>query len=64
MSGSRTVEIMGDAAHVILTSNSRSTNGQFFIDDEVLISTGIKDFEKYKVDPNLPDGQLFPDFMI
>src|SRR6516165_9163803 len=34
--GSRKPEIMGDAAHVILTSPSRERTGGYFIDDEVL----------------------------
>lgn len=46
---------MSDAAYVILTSDSKKTNGNFFIDDEVLASTGVYDFDKYKVDPKLKD---------
>jgi citronellol/citronellal dehydrogenase len=37
----RNPAIIGDAAHVILTSNARKTTGQFFLDDEVL---DLKDF--------------------
>jgi len=47
MQTSRTVEIMADAAYIILTSESVSTNGQFFIDDEVLASNNIVDLKKY-----------------
>lgn len=61
--GSRTPEIMGDAAYVILTSDSKKTNGQFFMDDEVLASVGVVDLEKYKVTPGLPDHKLITDFM-
>ena len=43
---SRTPEIMGDAAHAILKSDSRTCSGNFFIDDEVLVSVGVKDFSK------------------
>lgn len=64
MAGSRVVEIMSDAAHVILTSDAKKTNGQFFIDDEVLAATGVTDFAKYKVDPKMPESQLVPDFMM
>ena len=53
MSGSRTPEIMADAAHVILTSNSEKTTDQFFIDDHVLVSTGVTDFSKYRANPNI-----------
>lgn len=55
MAGSRTLEIMSDAAHVILTSKSRLTNDNFFMDDEVLISNGatITDLKKYLPNKNV-----------
>jgi citronellol/citronellal dehydrogenase len=43
INGSRTPEIMGDSAHVILTSDSRKTTDQFFLDDEVLAAVGVTD---------------------
>lgn len=46
---SRNDQIMADSAYIILTSNSKSTTGNFFIDDEVLVSTGVTDFSKYKM---------------
>lgn len=46
---SRTPQIMSDAAYHILTSDSKSTNDKFFIDDEVLASVGVMDLQKYKV---------------
>jgi citronellol/citronellal dehydrogenase len=62
---SRTVDIMSDAAHLILTAPSREVTGQFFIDDEVLRDRGgVTDFDQYKVDPSVPDDQLFPDFFV
>lgn len=63
INGSRTPEIMGDSAHVILTSDSKLTTDQFFIDDEVLAAVGVVDLEKYKVNPNVKDHQLMTDFM-
>ena len=39
----RTPEIVADAAWHILTRDSRSTTGNFFIDDELLASAGITD---------------------
>ena len=60
--GSRTPDIMGDAAYIILTSDSRKTNGNFFLDDEVLVSTGVHDLEKYKVDKRVKDCDLVADF--
>ena len=47
----RTTDLMADAAHVIVSSKSDSTNGNFFIDDEVMASMGLKDFSKYKMNP-------------
>jgi citronellol/citronellal dehydrogenase len=46
--GSRTPEIMADAAHVVLTRPSREGSGQFLIDEEVLRAAGTTDFEKYE----------------
>ncbi|HEX2224919.1 MAG TPA: NAD(P)-dependent oxidoreductase [Thermoanaerobaculia bacterium] len=57
----RTPEIMADAAHAILTRDSRSTTGKFFIDEEVLAQEGVTDFEKYAVEPGKP---LLPDLFL
>ncbi len=58
----RTVEIMADAAHAILTKDSRSTTGNFFIDDEVLQAEGVTNFDKYLVTPGVePLPDLFLD---
>ena len=43
INASRTVDIMADSAYIILTSNSKKTNDQFFMDDEVLAGVGITD---------------------
>ena len=61
MRGSRTPEIMADAAHVILSSPSRERTGNFYIDDLVLRDAGVTDFEKYRVDPS---RDLFLDFFL
>jgi citronellol/citronellal dehydrogenase len=58
---SRTPEIMGDAAHLILTQDSRTFTGHFCIDDTLLYEHGVKDFEKYRVDPSV---ELAPDFFV
>ena len=34
---------MSDAAHIILTRDSRESTGNFYVDDEVLASEGITD---------------------
>jgi len=57
----RSPEIMGDAAHAVLVRDARGTNGQFFIDDEVLAETGVTDFSGYAMDPSLP---LLPDLFL
>ena len=57
----RTAEIMADAAHFILTQESRSCTGQFFIDEDVLKKNGVSDFTKYAVTPG---AELLPDFFL
>jgi citronellol/citronellal dehydrogenase len=59
----RTVDIMSDAAHVILSRPAQKVTGQFFIDDEVLLATGKTkaDLEKYACKPGHP---LMPDFFL
>jgi citronellol/citronellal dehydrogenase len=47
----RTVDIMADAAYVILTKPARDFTGNFLIDDVVLYEAGERDFDKYRVDP-------------
>lgn len=59
--GCRTAAIMSDAAHVILTRPSRECTGNFFIDDDVLRSAGVTDFDKYAISIGAP---LVPDFFI
>jgi citronellol/citronellal dehydrogenase len=48
---SRTPEIMADAAHLILTKDSRAFTGNFVVDDTFLAEHGVTDFDKYRVDP-------------
>ena len=57
----RTPEILADAAHRILTRNSRECSGNFFIDEEVLTAAGISDFERYAV---APGTALIPDLFL
>ena len=45
----RTPEIMADAAHIVLTRDSRSQTGRFLLDEEVLREAGVTDFERYAV---------------
>ncbi|HEU4613229.1 MAG TPA: NAD(P)-dependent oxidoreductase [Kofleriaceae bacterium] len=61
MRASRKPEIMADAAHVIFNRPARECTGNFFIDDEVLISSGKTDLSEYAVDPT---QKLMPDFFV
>jgi citronellol/citronellal dehydrogenase len=58
----RKPDIMADAAHVILTSNSRQRTGNFFIDDEVLEHAGVKNIDQYAVTPG--NKEFLPDFFV
>jgi citronellol/citronellal dehydrogenase len=48
----RQPSIMADAAHAILTRDSRSCTGNFFIDENVLAEEGVTDLTPYAVDPS------------
>ena len=61
---SRTVEIMADAAYVMLTRNSHVFTGNFCVDQDVLQAEGISDFSKYRFNPDLAEEELVPDFFI
>ena len=54
MQCSRKPEIMADAAHAILSRNSRDCSGNFFVDDDVLLSIGITCLDEYSVVPGTP----------
>lgn len=58
---SRKPEIVADAAGEIFQRNSRECTGNFFIDEDVLKSIGIDDFEQYAVTPNT---RLFNDLFM
>ncbi len=57
----RTPDIVADAAWRILTRDSRSTTGNFFIDDEVLAAAGITDLTRYAVAKGM---SLKPDLFV
>lgn len=61
MQASRKPSIMADAAHAILSSNSREVTGNFFIDEDYLKAQGMSDFTAYAINPNVP---LFEDLFI
>lgn len=58
---SRTVDIMSDAAWVILNRDSKTCSGNFFIDEAVLKEEGVTDFTKYAVDQ---EKELFTDLFL
>lgn len=58
---SRKPSIVADAAHFILTSNSRDVTGNFFVDETVLKEKGMNDFSSYSLHPGT---ELFPDLYL
>jgi len=61
MRASRSPEIVADAAHVILTKRGRDFTGNFCIDDTLLAAHGVRDFDRYRIDPSV---DLTPDFFV
>jgi citronellol/citronellal dehydrogenase len=56
----RTPEIMADAAHYILTRESRAFSGRFCIDEQTLREAGVCDFSRYAATPGVdPEIDLF-----
>jgi len=62
MQKSRTPAIMADAAYEVFISSSRELTGQNLIDEDLLRTRGVTDFDVYKVDPNCKD--LMPDLYV
>ena len=61
---SRTVEIMSDAAYLILTKPSRSFTGNFVIDEDILRKEGnVTNFDKYAVEPGIKISYFFQLFI-
>jgi citronellol/citronellal dehydrogenase len=58
---SRKPAIMADAAYAILTRDSATCSGNFFIDEDVLRVAGVSDFDQYAVSPGTP---LFSDLFL
>ncbi len=57
----RRPDIMGDAAHAILTTPHKELSGQFLVDEDFLRTRGVTDFDKYS---DVPASELVPDFFI
>jgi citronellol/citronellal dehydrogenase len=58
----RRPEILADAAWFILTSDAKTTTGNFFIDDTLLAEHGVTDLDRYAVVPGTKN--LIPDFFV
>lgn len=56
---SRTPDILADAAHAIFLKPAKDFTGRFLIDDSFLAAEGVRDFEKYRVDPTRPLAPCF-----
>lgn len=61
MQASRTPEIIADAAYLIFNKNAKEFSGEFCIDDSLLFEHGVRDFDKYRVNPS---KDLMPDFFV
>ena len=58
----RKPEILADAAYLVLTSDAKTTTGNFFIDDVLLAQHGVTELERYSVTPGTKD--FIPDFFV
>ncbi|MGH8169856.1 MAG: SDR family oxidoreductase, partial [Steroidobacteraceae bacterium] len=59
----RSPQILADAAHAILTRDSRSFSGHYCIDEEVLREEGVTDLAPYRA-ADVREEDLLPDFFI
>lgn len=57
----RKVDILSDAAYIILTRSAGDCTGNFFIDDVLLFDAGERNFDQYRMDPT---QHLLPDFFV
>lgn len=59
----RSPRIVADAAHAILTRDSRGFTGRYCIDEGILREEGVTDFAPYR-EPGACEEDLLPDFFI
>ncbi len=57
----RTPDILADAAYLVFNKKAGEFSGNFLIDDTFLVENGVKDLDKYRVDPS---HDLMPDFFV
>jgi len=59
MRQARKPDIMADAAYAVVSAPARELTGRFLIDDTFLVAQGVRDFERYRVDPSQPLARDF-----
>ncbi|HET9106848.1 MAG TPA: NAD(P)-dependent oxidoreductase [Steroidobacteraceae bacterium] len=59
----RSPEILADAAHLILTRDSRGFSGHYCIDEDLLREAGVTDFARYRA-ADVREEDLQPDFFL
>jgi citronellol/citronellal dehydrogenase len=57
----RSPEIVADAAHAIVTRDSRACTGRIVLDEDVLREEGVTDLASYRIDPS---ASLTPDLYV
>ncbi|XP_049869540.1 hydroxysteroid dehydrogenase-like protein 2 isoform X2 [Pectinophora gossypiella] len=62
-STSRKVDIVSDAAYVMLCRDPKSYTGNFAIDEDIVMQAGVKDLVPYACDPNNV-ANILPDFFL
>jgi len=58
----RSIDIVGDAAHAILTSDPRELTGRFLVDEEILTLKGETNLGRYATTPG--NTELIPDIFL
>jgi citronellol/citronellal dehydrogenase len=54
-------DILADAARLTFLKDAKTFTGNFLIDDTFLFENGVRDFDRYRVDPT---QDLAPDFFV
>jgi citronellol/citronellal dehydrogenase len=60
----RSPKIMADAAFALLKTEKRDVTGQLLIDEDILRSQGIENFEQYRANPESDKIDLMPDLFV
>lgn len=62
-STSRKVDIVSDAAYVMLCKDPKTYTGNFALDDDIVTEAGVKDLTPYACDPKNADNLLLDGFL-